>query len=285
MKTKMFSGETSALLVFAISVASALVPVSVPKNAIVKDHYIHYDELTELLQNYAATYPSICSLYTVGQSVEGRELWVMRITTDPSRRDPGDPKFKYVGNMHGNEVISRQVLIYLIDFLLKNYATNETIRNYINTIDIHIMPSMNPDGFENADPSDCFGVTGRQNANEVDLNRNFPDQFENGDVNEVREPETQALMDWIANNHFVLSANLHGGSVVANYGYDDSAKHIISGYHSRAPDEPIFKQLAHTYANNHPRMVTGHACEDDHFEEEHGITNGNDWYEVVGKSA
>lgn len=247
-----------------------------------KDHYIHYDELTRLMQSYEEAYPHIARLYSVGKSVQGRELWVMHISKNLETRTPGEPMFKYVGNMHGNEVVSRQVLIYLIDYLLSNHDSNERVRKYIDTTDIHIMPSMNPDGFEGADTTSCVGITGRTNANGVDLNRNFPDQFPI--IEDVaREPETMALLDWITENPFVLSANLHGGSVVANYGFDDSPKHITTGYHSRAPDEAVFKSLAHVYANNHATMKSGNVCPDDHFEREHGITNGAEWYEVIGR--
>lgn len=69
---------------------------------------------------------------------------------------------------------------------------------------------------------------GRENANHVDLNRNFPDQFDTR-VNHIkdghilkagRERETVAMMDWIVTQPFVLSANFHGGAVVASYPYD-----------------------------------------------------------------
>lgn len=59
----------------------------------------------------------------------------------------------------------------------------------------------------------------RYNRNGEDLNRNFPDAFEN---NSVRiQPETRAVMDWIKNETFVLSANLHGGALVASYTFDN----------------------------------------------------------------
>ena len=44
-------------------------------------------------------------------------------------------------------------------------------------MDFHILPSMNPDGFERATEGQCEGgdlKSGRTNSNAKDLNRNFP---------------------------------------------------------------------------------------------------------------
>ena len=64
-------------------------------------------------------------------------------------------------------------------------------------------------GFEISTVGDCYSVNGRFNANQFDLNRNFPDLFECN--TDPVQPETQAVMNWLANNDFVLSANFHGG--------------------------------------------------------------------------
>lgn len=53
------------------------------------------------------------------------------------------------------------------------------------------------------------GYKGRNNSNNFDLNRNFPDQFVT--ITEPRQPETIAVMNWLKSIPFVLSANLHGG--------------------------------------------------------------------------
>ena len=86
------------------------------------------------------------------------------------------------------------------------------------------------------------------------------------------------MMAWIKNNPFVLSANLHGGAVVANYPFDDSAQHQ-SGFYSAAPDDRFFRHVSLLYAKNHGEMSRGNLCGDNF---PNGITNGAWWYDVPG---
>lgn len=100
-------------------------------------------------------------------------------------------------------------------------------------------------------------------------------------------------MDWIARIPFVLSANLHGGALVANYPYDDGSD-LMSNVANPSPDNDVFRMLALTYSNAHPRMHLGQPCPptimnnpsgsktllEEHFPE--GITNGAAWYSVSG---
>lgn len=116
-----------------------------------------------------------------------------------------------------------------------------------------IFLSLNPDGFEMAKEGSCNG-RGRDNFHAVDLNRNFPDQFrEKNWINDGKmargqkiELETEAMINWIENSHFVLSLNLHAGSEVASYPYDDGA---VGGY-SKVKKNLNSKRIQETFTGN-----------------------------------
>lgn len=191
------------LVVFVSSVSNEAPQSSTaePEELETYNTYYNYVQLTRRLKALARSYPHIANLSSIGRSVGNRELWVMRITKEPLSDVPGKPKFKYVGNMHGDETISRQVLVYLLEYLLRGYGVDPRVTELVNNTDIYIMPSMNPDGFEKSVEGDCMGQTGgRNNAKNRDLNRNFPDQFIQITVNEDEVPENTAMMKWILNN-------------------------------------------------------------------------------------
>ena len=207
----------------------------------------NYTQLKSMLEMLAKEFPNISRLYSIGKSVESRDLLVMEISDNPGKHEAGEPEFKYVGNMHGNEVVGREVLLLLIKHLLENYNISTTIGSLINETRIHIMPTMNPDGYERAKVGDCSTGVGRANAHDKDLNRNFPDQFETAPEKTTREPETIAVMKWTQSYPFVLSANLHGGSFVANYPFDDN-KERKSGVYSKCPDDDVFRHVSLVYS-------------------------------------
>uniref|UniRef100_A0A3B5M6R2 Peptidase M14 domain-containing protein n=1 Tax=Xiphophorus couchianus TaxID=32473 RepID=A0A3B5M6R2_9TELE len=202
------------------------------------------------LRKYSSEFSSITHLYSIGRSVQDRELYVMIISDNPNVHEHGEPEFKYVGNMHGNEVVGRELLLNLIEYLCRNYGTDPEVTQLVNSTRIHIMPSMNPDGYEVAMEGDVKGTRGRNNSNDYDLNRNFPDQFVT--ITEPRQPETIAVMGWLKSTPFVLSANLHGGSLVVNYPFDDDKEGL--SHYSRSPDDETFKQVAKAKISAHSGM-------------------------------
>lgn len=42
--------------------------------------YHHYDEMVKLLKNMAKKNPNITRLYSIGKSLQGRDLWVMQLS-------------------------------------------------------------------------------------------------------------------------------------------------------------------------------------------------------------
>lgn len=228
-------------------------------------NYHDYTALTNFMQSVANQYPEITELFSIGKSVQDRELWGIRIS-DNIEKDEAEPEFKYIANMHGDEVVGREITLYLIELLCSQYGVDERITRLVNETEIYLIPTMNPDGYERRT---------RGNQNGVDLNRDFPDQFSRPEnTKEGRQPEVAAVMDFVEAHNFVLSANFHGGAVVANYPYDGNANYR-SGAYSASPDDQVFKLLATTYSQKHRTMH-------DSREFTNGITNGAQWYVLYG---
>eukprot|EP00093_Oithona_nana_P003593 03593.XXX_9528_10490_1 [CDS] Oithona nana genome sequencing. len=223
--------------------------------------YHNYTSMTTFMRHVSTIYSNLTALYSIGQSVQGREIWVMVVSRSPYEHMIGKPNIKYVANMHGNEAVGREMMLHLILHLVQNYDTDYYIRWLLDNTRIHIMPSMNPDGFEVAQEGTCQGGQGRYNARGFDLNRNFPDYFKQN--NKRSQPETEAVKEWISKIQFVLSGNIHGGALVASYPFDNTPNSIFSSVLSSpslTPDDDVFKHLAQSYSLNHARMYLGEPC-------------------------
>ncbi len=227
------------------------------------DAYHTYGELTAELDSIATEYPDICHLESIGQSVQGKQLWFMKIS-DNVDQEEDEPEFKYISTMHGDEPVGTELLMYLINYLVDNYGTDSLVTYLMDNTEIWIMPLMNPDG--NA-------LHQRYNANGVDLNRNFPDRItDSTNTPEGREPETQAVMNFSFGHSFVSSANFHTGSLVVNYPWDSSID--PSPHYEAAPDDSLFIYISEAYSIHNEPMWNGSFY--------HGITNGAAWYVIYG---
>ena len=154
-----------------IAILFAIVLTTTLNHASVEFKHHNYEALTKVLKEYSHSCKNISRLYSIGKSVKGRELWVLEISDNPGKHELAEPEFKYVGNMHGNEVVGRELLLHLIGLLCEKYGKDPTITKLVDNTRIHIMPSMNPDGYEMSVEGDCQSVNGRRNADDVDLNR------------------------------------------------------------------------------------------------------------------
>ncbi|KAL9881576.1 carboxypeptidase M isoform X1 [Glossina fuscipes] len=259
--------------------------------------YHSHEELTKFLRATSARYPNLTALYSIGKSIQGKDLWVMVVSSSPYEHMLGKPDVKYVGNIHGNEPVGRELLLHLIQYLVTSYETDQYVHWLLDNMRIHILPSMNPDGFAVAKEGACEGGQGRYNARGFDLNRNFPDYFKQN--NKRGQPETDSVKDWISKIQFVLSGSLHGGALVASYPYDNTPNarrlkgicrssalcamfQTYAASPSLTPDDDVFKHLSLVYAKNHAKMSRGVACKSATPAFENGITNGAAWYPLTG---
>ncbi len=72
--------------------------------------YHSYSDITALLQRYNQQFSTKTHLYSIGKTVENRDLWVLAIAdSQPDGHVPLRPETKYIGNMHGNEVPSKEM--------------------------------------------------------------------------------------------------------------------------------------------------------------------------------
>ena len=77
-----------------------------------------FDEIVELGQQF----PTLAQPFTIGFSTQGVELVGIRISRSVRRgRKELKPMVRLVGNIHGNEVVGREVLLHLARHLLTGY--------------------------------------------------------------------------------------------------------------------------------------------------------------------
>ena len=110
--------------------------------------YHNSNAVYTLARELKESYPTLFDFYSIGKSVKQRDLIVFKISKDVGTRELGKPMFKYVANMHGDETVGRELVIYLAQYLLHQYDSDERISALVNNTEIHLMPSLNPDGFE-----------------------------------------------------------------------------------------------------------------------------------------
>ncbi|KHJ47082.1 zinc carboxypeptidase [Trichuris suis] len=237
------------------------------------------EELENFLIRMANQHPDKVYTFSIGKSVEGNNIMAVAVAaSDPHMHVTLRPNVLFTANIHGNEVVGREILLHLLSHLLTAYGENKLITELMDSTRLVMIPSMNPDGFNAAAEGDCFSVRGRSNKHGVDLNRNYPNIWR--PIRVQHEPETIAFINWVKTVPTVLSMDFHGGSLVVNYPYDSRSK----DFYSAAPDDDVFRNIALQYSKCSETMASmvNTWCPPDPEIFKDGITNGADWYGIEG---
>ncbi len=128
--------------------------------------YHDYYETTDELADFKVKYPDLVNVFSIGKSVLGKDIWCIRITNEKNTQ----AKLSCLidGGIHGCEWEAGEACLYLTDYLLINFDSNETVTDILNTTEVFIVPLLNPDGRQ---------IDDRFNENGIDLNRNFDVDF------------------------------------------------------------------------------------------------------------
>eukprot|EP00116_Pleurobrachia_bachei_P003929 sb/3464191/ len=241
------------------------------------DTYFHNEFIGETLDFLQSEYPDIVQTTSLGETVNGREIHAVTITKNVSYwQTHNRPSVKYVGNMHGNEIRGRGLLMKLAYYLAAQYSVDEDVKHIVDSTIFHLVPTINPDGFASAVPT-CSGVTGRYTSQGVDMNRDFPNHWSTGEKMKYAA-ETLLVMDYAKTITPVLGISFHDGALVTNYPWDGQPD-LYTGQYAKSPDDALFIELAKSYTFAHASMYdTSKQCANDNFKD--GITNGNMWYKV-----
>jgi hypothetical protein len=141
--------------------------------------YHNYAETSAEVNAIVAQYPAIAAKRVLGKTYEGRDIVAVKIS-DNVGTDESEPEVLYDANHHAREHLTVEMAVYLLHLYADNYATDTRIRNVVNSREIWIIPSVNPDGAEydvatgsyrswrkNRQPNSGSSYVG------TDLNRNY----------------------------------------------------------------------------------------------------------------
>jgi hypothetical protein len=223
--------------------------------------------LRDELSRTAARHPRLTKLETIGRSVQGKPINILKVTKDARKvRDGARPAVLYVGGQHAREWITPEMNRRLMHHVLDNYGRDAAITRLLDTTELWFLPVANPDGYDhtftegnrlwrkNLRDNDGDGeITG---ADGVDLNRNFAykwgydDEGSSPDVSSETyrgaapnsEPETRALDALFRRLRFEFMINYHSAAELLLYG----AGWQVS---TPTPDDEIYQAMVGDDAN------------------------------------
>jgi Zinc carboxypeptidase len=117
-----------------------------------RSRYIDHVTLTGQLEAWAAAFPSIARLESIGRSPEGRDVWMLTLGTQPERARPG---VWVDGNMHAGELAGCAVALAIAEDVLALHLDPEGpcalpphLLRVVQGALVYVVPRISPDGAE-----------------------------------------------------------------------------------------------------------------------------------------
>ncbi len=200
--------------------------------------YYSFAQMEAAMNALVAAYPTIAQKISLGQSYENRDIWCIKISDQVATDQPNEPEVLFMGLQHAREAIGGSSMIFLMQYLCANYATDTKVKDLVDNREIFIIPCVNPDGWEYNRNNGGAGSSWRKNRRDnsgsswgVDLNRNWGVDWGNcsapiiGDPTSCgsnsgfaetyygtapfSEPETQAIRDFTYTRQFIAMIDQH----------------------------------------------------------------------------
>ena len=235
------------------------------------ERYHTYGEVDAFLDAVVANYGqgggAIVQRSVIGQSVEGRNIWALKIS-DNVATDENEPEVLAECGMHSREVITVEMCLYMIKLLTNKYGTDtalgQRVTRIVNSREIWIIPNVNPDGSEFHIHDGEFHnwrknrqVNPGTKARGIDLNRNWGYKWgccggSSGNPSSARyrgqypfeAPEDAALRD------FILGRRVGGQQISIILNWHSYGEHVLWPYGYTKEDVP-----ADMSADDHTAMV------------------------------
>jgi hypothetical protein len=131
------------------------------------ERYHSFEEVQAWMKKIAFTHSTIARVVNYGTSAKGLPLLALRISEGNSAK----PVLMLTAATHGDELITTEVLMRIVDKLIAGYGEDERLTKMIERHDLYFVPVVNPDGFTSrrrhdgaADPNRSYPFPGRENA-------------------------------------------------------------------------------------------------------------------------
>jgi carboxypeptidase T len=129
--------------------------------------YHDYGAISTRLKELAEEAPARASLHGFGASLDGRPLYALRVG------NPEGTPMLINGTQHAREWIAAMATTCVADRMVREYESNEAIRQFVDTTELWIVPVVNPDGYQYSWGQDRYWRKNRRDGYGVDLNRNW----------------------------------------------------------------------------------------------------------------